>query len=171
LRTLGKDRANLLFINQQNLTFKESAATYGLADTGISTQSAFFDYDKDGDLDCIVMNENPLYGVDPINFYKAIGTQEGLLHESCSHFYRNDNGKFTDITEQAGLLQPSFGLGLVVSDINEDTWLDIYIANDYYLPDALYINKRDGTFSDEVKNKTKQISFYGMGKTIIGQKP
>lgn len=162
----GKDRANLLFINQQNLTFKESAATYGLADTGISTQSAFFDYDKDGDLDCIVMNENPLYGVDPINFYKAIGTQEGLLHESCSHFYRNDNGKFTDITEQAGLLQPSFGLGLVVSDINEDTWLDIYIANDYYLPDALYINKRDGTFSDEVKNKTKQISFYGMGADI-----
>ena len=162
----SENRANLLYINQQDLTFKESAAAYGLADTGISTQTAFFDYDKDGDLDCIVMNENSLYGVDPISFYTKIGTQEGLLHASCSHLYRNDNGQYTDVTEAAGLLQPSFGLGLVVSDINNDNWLDIYIANDYYLPDALYINKRNGTFTDEVKSKTKQISFYGMGADI-----
>lgn len=162
----SENRANLLFINQQDLTFKESAAAYGLADTGISTQSAFFDYDKDGDLDCVVMNENPLYGMDPVSFYTTIGTQEGLLHKSCSHLYRNDDGQFTDVTEAAGLLQPSFGLGLVVSDINNDNWLDIYIANDYYLPDALYINKRNGTFTDEIKNKTKQISFYGMGADI-----
>ncbi len=162
----SENRANLLYINQQDLTFKESAAAYGLTDNGISTQSAFFDYDKDGDLDCVVMNENPLYGMDPVTFYTTIGTQEGLLHKSCSHLYRNDNGQFLDVTEAAGLLQPSFGLGLVVSDINNDNWLDIYIANDYYLPDALYINKRNGTFTDEVKNKTKQISFYGMGADI-----
>ncbi len=160
------ERANLLYINQQDLTFQESAQTYGLADRGISTQSAFFDYDKDGDLDAIVMNETPLYGVDPLNFYKIIGTREELLHPSCSHLYENQDGKFIDVTEQAGLLKPSFGLGLAVSDLNEDGWLDIYIANDYYLPDALYINQRNGSFSDEVKNKTQQISFYGMGVDI-----
>ena len=159
-------RANLLFINQKDLSFKESAAAYGLADKGISTQSAFFDYDKDGDLDCVVMNENALFGFDPISFFQRIETKPTLKHNSSSHFYRNDNGKFQDITKEAGLLNASFGLGLVVSDINEDGWLDIYIANDYYIPDAMYINNKNGKFTDQIKSKTKQISFYGMGADI-----
>ncbi len=158
-------RKNLLLINQGDLTFKEKATEYGLADTGISTQSAFFDYDKDGDLDCIVMNENDYYGLDPARFYKLFQNKE-LLKENSSHLYEQIDGKFIDITEKAGLLKPSFGLGLCVSDLNNDNWLDVYIANDYYVPDAMYINNGDGTFTDKIKSATKQISFYGMGVDI-----
>ena len=159
-------RKNLLFINQGNLTFAEKADVYGLADTGFSTQSAFFDFDHDGDLDCIVMNQNPLYGVDPINFYRLMRKQKGLMYNSSTHFYINEKGKFNDATAQVGILRPSFGLGLVVSDINEDGWLDVYIANDYFIPDAMFINQKDGTFFDEIKIRTKQVSFYGMGVDI-----
>ena len=162
----ANEKMNLLFINQQDSTFIESAEAYGLNDNGISTQSVFFDYDKDGDLDCMVMNENLLFGIDPFNFYKMIGVNRALFWNSCSHLYQNNGGKFADVTEAAGLLQPSFGLGLVASDINDDGWIDLYVANDYYLPDALYINRKDGTFSDDIKRKTKQVSFYGMGADI-----
>ncbi len=158
-------RKNLLYINQKDLTFKEEAKKYGLDDSGITTQAAFFDYDKDGDLDCIVMNENELYGTDPISFHKLLKNRE-ILKNNSSHLYKNDNGKFKDITEEAGLLRPTFGLGLCVSDINNDNWLDIYISNDYYLPDVMYINNKNGTFSDMIKESTKQISFYGMGLDI-----
>jgi len=160
------NRKNLLFINQKNLTFKESAEIYGLADTGISTQAAFFDYDKDGDLDCIVSNENELYGIDPITFHKILSRNKDLLKNSSAHFYENRNNYFINITKKAGLLKPAFGLGLTVSDINNDGWLDIYITNDYYIPDAMYINNKDGTFTDQIKTATKQISFYGMGVDI-----
>ncbi len=158
-------RKNLLFINQQDMTFAESSEAVGLADEGISTQSAFFDLDKDGDLDCVVMNENDYYGLDPDRFYRLL-SDKTLLMNNSSHLYRNDNGNFVNITEQAGLLKPTFGLGLCVSDINEDGWLDIYIANDYYVPDAMYINNGDGTFTDKIKASTNQVSFYGMGLDI-----
>jgi len=158
-------RKNLLFINQKDLTFKEEASNYGLDDMGISTQSAFFDYDKDGDLDCIVMNENNYYGVDPSTFYSILKNKQ-ILKNNSSHLYKNDNGKFIDVTAKAGLLRPSFGLGLCVSDINNDSWLDIYMANDYYVPDVLFINNKNGTFSDQIKTFTNQISFYGMGIDI-----
>jgi hypothetical protein len=158
-------RKNLLYINQKNNTFTEKAVAYGLADTGISTQASFFDYDKDGDLDCIVANENEYYGLDPVSFYKTL-TNKKRLHQSSSHLYQNNDGKYTDITEKSGLLKPTFGLGLCVSDINNDGWLDIYIANDYYVPDAMYLNNRNGTFTDQIKNATKQVSFYGMGVDI-----
>jgi len=160
------ERKNLLFINQKNETFKESADDFGLSDMGISTQSAFFDYDKDGDLDCIVMNENELYGIDPINLYKLVDSSEENQYFNSSHFYRNDNGKFVDQTKPSGIQRPIFGLGLSVSDINDDGWLDFYVASDYYIPDALFINNQDGTFSDQIKEFTNHISFYGMGMDI-----
>ncbi|MCH2083584.1 MAG: VCBS repeat-containing protein [Saprospiraceae bacterium] len=160
------ERKNLLFINQRDLTFVESAEEYGLADQGFSTQSAFFDYDKDGDLDCIVMNENPLYGIDPINLNRILAENKELLYQSSSHFYKNENGQFIDVTADAGLLRASFGLGLVVSDINNDGWLDIYMANDYFIPDAMFINQKNGSFFDEIKSRTSQVSFYGMGADI-----
>jgi hypothetical protein len=160
-----ENRQNLLYINQKDLTFKESAKEFGLNDMGISTQSVFFDYDKDGDLDCLVMNENEYYGVPPIDFYKILKDKE-LLKNNSSHLYEQIEGKFIDITEKAGLLNPSFGLGLIVSDINNDNWLDIYIANDYYVPDAMYINNKNGTFQNKIKDNTKQISFFGMGVDI-----
>lgn len=158
-------RKNVLLINNKDLTFSEESDRFGLADNGISTQSAFFDYDKDGDLDCIVMNENDFYGLDPARFNKVLSDPK-LLQQNSSHLYQNNNGKFIDVTESAGLLRPSFGLGLGVSDINKDGWLDIYIANDYYVPDALYINNKNGTFTESISNSTNQISFYGMGLDI-----
>jgi len=135
----SQKRKNILFINQKDLTFKESAEEFGLDDPGISTQSAFFDFDKDGDLDCIVMNENEYHGMDPSSFYNLLKEDSKRL-KSSSHLYQNVNGKYKDITKKTGLLQPSFGLGLCLSDINNDGWTDIYIANDYYVPDALYIS-------------------------------
>lgn len=158
-------RNNLLFINQQNNTFKEEAQFYGLNDTGISTQSAFFDYDMDGDLDCIVMNENDYYGTDPSQFY-AILIDKNKLKENSSHLYQNNNGKFTNVTEKSGMLKATFGLGLCISDINNDNWPDVYIANDYYVPDMMYINNQDGTFTDVIKEATNQVEFYGMGLDI-----
>ena len=160
-----EERQNLLYINQKDNTFTEKAVEYGLADTGISTQASFFDFDKDGDLDCIVANENDYYGLDPITFYKTLKNKK-RLHQSSSHLYKNNNGKLIDITEKSGLLKPTFGLGLCVSDINNDGWLDIYIANDYYVPDALYLNNGNSTFTDQIKKATKQVSFYGMGVDV-----
>ncbi|MFK5891157.1 MAG: VCBS repeat-containing protein [Flavobacteriaceae bacterium] len=160
------ERKNLLFINNKDLTFTESAAKYGLADVGISTQSAFFDYDKDGDLDCIVMNENSLYGVDPYNFNRYLRKDKELLFNSSSHFYKNINGHFKEVTEQVGMLRATFGLGLTISDINNDGWQDIYITNDYYVPDAIYLNNKKGGFTESAKKLVKQVSFYGMGVDI-----
>ncbi|GGG55708.1 hypothetical protein GCM10011414_26970 [Croceivirga lutea] len=160
------ERGNLLFINQKDGTFKEEAANYGLADQGISTQTVFFDFDNDNDLDCFVMNENEFYGVDPINLVKLVSENEESKYYNSCHFYENQNGFFEDITKKAGLERPLFGLGVTVSDINNDNLLDFYVASDYYIPDALFINNGDGTFSDKIKSYTQQISFYGMGMDI-----
>ena len=158
-------RNNLLFINKKDNTFQEQAEYYGLNDTGISTQSVFFDYDKDGDLDCFVMNENDYYGTDPSQFFSIL-SDKTKLKDNSSHLYRNENGKFVNVTENSGLLKATFGLGLGISDINNDTWPDIYIANDYYVPDMMYLNNQDGTFTDVIKETTKQVEFYGMGLDI-----
>lgn len=160
-------RRNLLLINNGDFTFSEQAAQYGLNDNGISSQSAFFDYDKDGDLDCFVMNESPLIGFDPVSFYSMISRHSSsMLTLNSSHLYRNDNGRFVDISKEAGVLHPSFGLGLCISDINNDNWLDIYVANDYYIPDAIYINNQQGGFNNETKTVMNQSSFYSMGVDI-----
>ncbi|MEM9327368.1 MAG: VCBS repeat-containing protein, partial [Bacteroidota bacterium] len=162
----AEQRKNLLLLNQGDLTFEESAELLGLADQSISTQSAFFDYDKDGDLDCFVMNENPLYGVDPASFHQILFKDRNLAYESSSHLYRNDDGVFKDVTLASGIYRPTFGLGLVISDINQDGWLDIYMANDYYIPDILFINNGKGFFADQIAQRTSQVSFYGMGVDI-----
>ncbi|KAG1657654.1 Cartilage acidic protein 1 [Nymphon striatum] len=152
---------------EANTNNEPRAEEYGLADLGISTQTTFFDLDNDGDLDCIVMNENELYGVDPINLYKMIERSPESKYFNSSHLYRNDNGKFTDITKSAGLERPIFGLGLCVSDINKDGLLDIYIASDYYIPDALFINNGNATFTDKIKDFTQHTSYFGMGVDIV----
>ena len=160
------NRHNLLYVNNGDLTFTEKAEAYGLADLGISTQSTFFDLDNDGDLDCIVMNENELYGVDPMNLYKMTEKSSESKYFNSSHLYRNDNGKFIDITQESGLQRPIFGLGLCVSDLNQDGWLDIYITSDYYIPDALFINNKNSTFTDQIKEYTQHTSYFGMGVDI-----
>ena len=158
------NRENELFINNGNLTFKESAAEFGLADRGFSTHAAFFDYDKDGDLDCYVLN----------NSYKPVSSlgYRNLRHvrdEFGGHkLYRNDNGKFTDISEAAGIYGSviGFGLGVTVGDVNQDSWPDLYVSNDFYERDYLYINNGNGTFNEELESHMGHISMFSMGADI-----
>lgn len=159
------ERENLLYINLGDNRFRESAKQYNLADTGISTQSVFFDYDNDGDLDCVISNENELYGLDPQRFFESMKLAKNL-EKSSVQLYENKGSRFEKVTKKAGLLKAAFGLGITVSDINNDGLLDIYVANDYYVPDAMYINNGDKTFTDKIKEYTNQVSFYGMGVDI-----
>ncbi len=161
----NKDRRNTLYINNGDLTFTEKAAEYGLDDGNESIQAAFFDFDKDGDLDCFVMNESKYVRIVHKIVFEELKDKNKLAAAS-SNMFRNDGGKFTKITEEAGMLAWNFGLGLCVSDINEDGWPDVYVANDYSVPDHMYINNGDGTFTDEIKERTKQISFFAMGLDV-----
>lgn len=161
-----QDRKNLCFINKGDLTFEEKAEEMGLQDKGIGVQSVFFDMDKDGDLDCYVSNESPNSDWFFESLYRLNGDKDEVYNNS-GHLYRNDgNNKFTDITEEAGLMRVGFGLGVVATDINNDGWTDLYIANDYSIPDFIYINQKDGTFSDEVKKRTRQIPYFSMGVDV-----
>jgi len=159
------DRENLLFINNQNGTFTEQAEDYGINDANESMSAAFFDYDKDGDLDLYVLNESE-YAMKVLrNVFDDLEDPQNLRNAS-GRMFRNDDGKFIDVTEEAGMLHYGFGLGLAVADINDDGWPDVYVSNDYSVPDFMYINNGDGTFSDEVKMRTKNVPFFGMGCDI-----
>lgn len=159
-------RRNLLFINNRDLTFSEKAQAFGLDDANLSTQASFFDYDKDGDLDCFVMNESELFRVDYGIIEKEILPYEDRLRQHSCRFFENREGKFTDVTKEAGLLNYAFGLGLVTVDINNDGWTDIYVGNDYSVPDFLYINNGDGTFTESIKEFTRHTSWFTMGVDI-----
>lgn len=156
-------RENKLYINNKNETFTESAKTYGLNDGNLSTQAAFFDYDKDNDLDCIIINETEYYRFDDDYIQKNIVANKDKLRQNSTRFLENVDGKFVDKTEASGLLKFSYNLGVITGDFNGDLWPDIYITNDYQIPDYLYINQKDGTFKDEINTKTKQISWFSMG--------
>jgi len=150
-------RKNLLFVNNGpskdsgQVTFTESAAEYGIDDSGYTTQAAFFDYDKDGDLDLYVLNHST-------QEYAGFGQITASLKQKSNpaysdKLYRNDNGNFTDVSEEAGLTSNvlGFGLGVAISDLNNDGWLDMYVSNDYNEQDYLYINNQDGTFSEDLR--------------------
>ncbi len=161
-------RKNKLFINNGvkngHISFTEKAADYGLDLATYSTQSAFFDYDKDGDLDCYVLNHNvkdfKRFDVEAIRFMRDSLAGHRLL--------QNNNGKFEDVSSKAGIKgNPiGFGLGIHIADLNNDNWPDIYVSNDYLEEDYLYINNHDGTFTDEIKNRTNHISYFSMGNDI-----
>ncbi len=159
------NRKNLLFINNQDGTFSEKGKEYGLNSGNRGTAAAFFDFDNDGDLDCFVLNESKYFRVPHSQVFEDIKNPKAMADASC-HLYQNEDGKFKRITKEAGMLQYGYGLGLAVSDLNTDGWLDVYVANDYSVPDFMYINNGDGTFTDRIKEKTKQISFFGMGCDI-----
>lgn len=157
----AENRENQLFVNNKNGTFKEAAAAYGLNFSGYSTQASFFDYDKDGDLDMFLLNHN----VTPINTNNPEKFKNELNELTGDRFYRNDNGTFTDVSIEAGILQNSlgFGLGISVGDLNQDGWPDIYIANDYIEQDYLYYNNTDGTFSEQLKSSMNHVPYFSMG--------
>jgi hypothetical protein len=161
-----RHRENLLLINNGDGTFADKAKEYGLNDPNESTQAAFFDYDKDGDLDCYVLNESKYAMVVLKAVFDDLKDKKNLEAASGNLFRNDGNGTFTKVTEEAGMLRYGYGLGLNISDINEDGWPDVYVANDYSVPDFMYINNGDGTFTDQIKEKTRQISFYGMGCDI-----
>lgn len=158
----GDNKQNELYINHGDLTFTESAEQYGLADQGFSTHAAFFDYDKDGDLDCYLLN----------NSYKAIGSFNLRKSERPKRdpvggdkLLRNDGETFTDVSEEAGIYGSiiGFGLGVTVGDVNRDGWDDIYVSNDFFERDYLYINNQDGTFNEDLEGQMKSISGASMG--------
>lgn len=166
-------RHNQLFLNNHDLTFTEKAAEYGLDDDGYTTQASFFDYDLDGDLDCFLVNNSPL----PVNTLNYANTRQvpaeqapvaDFLKGGGDHLYRNDNGKFVDVSKQAGIYGSiiSFGLGVTVGDVNQDGWPDVYVSNDFFEKDYLYINQRNGTFRDELEQRIQHISLSSMGADI-----
>ncbi|REG88287.1 VCBS repeat-containing protein [Algoriphagus antarcticus] len=157
-------RANELWINQGDFTFKDEATAYGLADLSNSTQGLFFDFDKDGDLDLYLLNHH-IQAINEIEFDEVKKIRHPYAGDKL---YRNDDGKFIDISEQAGIQGSAlgFGLGIVSSDINQDGWPDILVTNDYIEPDYLYINNGDGTFTDRMTEYFQHISHFSMGADI-----
>lgn len=153
-------RRNLLYVNQQNGTFKEEAQQWGLDDPGFATQAYPVDYDKDGDLDLYIVN----YRYDFKNNTRISTEIQRQIEEVTSdQLYRNDGVKFTKVTGEAGLYNKTWGLAAAIGDFNNDGWPDIYVSNDYLEPDFLYINQKDGTFKNEILDRIKHISFYSMG--------
>jgi len=162
----GRDRANLLFLNNGNRTFTEAAARYGLADTGFATTAAFLDYDGDRDLDLFLVNNSPKEFSRGAADTHPLGVRSDSP-EGYNTLYRNDGDRFTDVSREAGILrQIGHGLGAVVADVNRDGRPDIYVSNDVAPNDVLYINNGDGTFSDRAGVSLKRASFAGMGIDI-----
>lgn len=158
---------NELFINNKNGTFSERAHQYGLDFSGFTTQTAFFDFDHDGDLDCYILNQShhPHANI--------VDTANRRKYDSLSgdRLYRNDintTGRFTDVSKQAGIYQSNlgYGLGIAVSDINNDGWDDIYIGNDFHENDYYYINNGNGTFTESGAQHFKHYSRFSMGNDV-----
>ncbi|HVZ96247.1 MAG TPA: CRTAC1 family protein, partial [Chitinophagaceae bacterium] len=162
----GDDRANELYINQKDGTFKEMAHEYGLDDKGLSTQAVFFDYDHDGDLDCFVLN-NSYRPIESFNLDRNVRNIRS--YDGGQRLYRNDNGHFTDVSEQAHIYgsEIGFGLGVTVGDLNNDGWDDIYVSNDFFEKDYLYINQHDGTFKEVSNDALGHMSYASMGSDMV----
>jgi hypothetical protein len=158
----GDDKENELFINNGDLTFTEKAKEYGIADNGFTTHAVFFDYDQDGDLDLYILN----------NSYQAIGSFNLMKNERPKRdslggdkLMRNEGTHFVDVSEHAGIYGSviGFGLGATVGDVNDDGWPDIYVSNDFFERDYLYINNKNGTFTENLTEQIQSISAASMG--------
>ncbi|MEM1322798.1 MAG: FG-GAP-like repeat-containing protein [Bacteroidota bacterium] len=162
-------RRNELYVNQGNNEegipiFTEQAKAYGLDIAAYSTQSSFFDYDKDGDLDLFLINHD----IDTYEVNDIAGLQNQSSEWVGERLYKNESGYFSDVTQEAGIInnQLGFGLGLAVGDLNNDGYPDVYVSNDYSGKDHLYINQQDGTFREKIRELTAHTSFYAMGNDI-----
>lgn len=155
--------ANQLYINNGDLTFVEQAKKFGLADRGFSVQAAFFDFDKNGLIDMYLVNQPP-----------SVPGNGGQLNQSMASnrlfsdkLYKNlGSGNFADISDESNVRNFAFGLSVSAGDLNNDGWIDLYVTNDFDVPDHLYINQKDGTFKDEVFQAAKHISNFSMGSDI-----
>ncbi len=167
------NRLNKLYINNQNGSFTEDAKKYGLDIKAYTTQVSFFDYDMDGDLDCFMINNSPI----PVNQLEFSNKRDLLeskwpvgdfLKGGGDHLFQNNNGRFTEVTQDAGIHGTllSFGMGVSVGDINNDGYPDVYVANDSYERDYLYINQKKGKFKDMLEEKMQHTSFSSMGADI-----
>ncbi len=162
--------SNLLYINNGDLTFTEKAEDYGLADIGRSFMATTLDYDKDGDLDLYIVNA-PLVTKDYRKLFDLKEVQKNpntLALGGSDKLLRNDGqGNYKDVSAEAGIyIERAFGLHAQVADLNHDNWLDIYVSNDFEMPDFAYINNRDGTFTDQSQKMFKHVSFYSMGADV-----
>ncbi len=166
----GDDHQNELFINNQDNSFTEKAAEYNLNEDGYTTHAAFFDYDMDGDLDCYILN-NSFIPVNTLNYsnkrelYAEDWNVKDFVKGGGDKLLKNENGKFVDITKEAGIYGSliGFGLGITVGDVNGDNFPDLYISNDFFERDYLYINNGDGTFKEDIKNWMEHLSLSSMG--------
>jgi len=170
----GNNHDNDLYINNGDLTFTEKASDFNLAKTGFSTHASFFDYDKDGDLDAYILNNSNI----PVSSlgYAEQRDKRAQDWENVPQIFRgvgdmllrNDNGKFVDVSEEAGIYGSliGFGLGVMVTDMNGDFYPDIYVSNDFYERDYLYLNNQDGTFKEDITNWTSHLSLSAMGVDI-----
>jgi hypothetical protein len=153
-------RKNLFYLNNGNLTFTECAAKYGIDDPAYSTHSVFFDYDKDGDLDLFVINHALNAMAVPKSELKKVNDP------SYEHkLFKNIGNRFVDVSKESGMIRNimNFGLGVAVADFNNDNWPDVYVCNDYFEQDYLYINQKNGTFSDQLEKYFDHISLSSMG--------
>ncbi|MEN8202173.1 MAG: VCBS repeat-containing protein [Bacteroidota bacterium] len=159
------NRYNELFINNGDLSFTEKAVEYGIADMGLSTHATFFDYDRDGDLDCYLLN-NSFQSV--TEFDLTPGQREIRDTLGGNKLYRNEGGYFTDVSWEAGIYgsKIGFGLGVSVADMNRDGWPDIYVSNDFFERDYLYLNQGNGTFTESLEDQLGEISLGAMGADV-----
>ncbi|TAL45385.1 MAG: CRTAC1 family protein, partial [Chitinophagaceae bacterium] len=166
-------QGNSLFINNHDLTFTEKAKEYGLDEGGYTTHAAFFDYDLDGDLDCYILN-NSFIPVNTLNYSnkRELRAKDWPVKDYAKgggdKLLRNDNEKFTDVSEEAHIYGSliGFGLGVTVGDVNGDHYPDIYVSNDFFERDYLYINQRDGTFKEDLENWMQHTSMASMGADL-----
>lgn len=162
---LEKTGPNQLFINNGDGTFTERAAEYGIDFEGYSTQAVFFDYNKSGRLDLFILNHSfhseKTYG--PVNALREIEDPK-----AGDRLFRNDGDRFTDVTQEAGIISSAlgYGLGVAVSDINKNGWPDIYVGNDFHENDYLYINNGDGTFTESLYKSIGHTSGSSMGNDV-----
>lgn len=162
----GQRRKNMLFINDGKLHFTDQAEVYGLADTGYSTQAAFLDYDRDGDLDLYVLNHQ-VYSHTANNLQLRDTSGHAVAQD---RLYRNEgmppganHPVFHEVSSAAGIKEDGYGLGVVVSDVDGDGWPDIYVANDYIANDLLWLNNRNGTFTNVIGTSLRHQSYNSMG--------
>lgn len=164
----GENRRNELFINQANpdkqgrVTFVEAAAEWKLDALGLSSHAAFFDYDRDGDLDCYLLS-NSIRSVGGYDLIKGLREIRDTL--GGNKLFRHDGDHYTDVSEEAGIYGSAigFGLGVTIGDVNLDGWPDIYVSNDFFERDYLYLNQHDGTYKEDLTSMIRELSLSSMG--------